>query len=128
MKTLRIWVAHSAAVQHTPAMMVSGALGMKAKARVVVRTVLGIFMATITKVTADSVYVELDNGRKLKYPANSPRVLGAGVRRKRKTAIPDDELSKWRDLEEEEEKRGRGRPRKNPVARPPNMILDDDLE
>ena len=64
--------------------------------RILVRTTEGIFIGSVSKNTQDSIYVNLDNGNKLQFKQLNRAILGEGINRKRKSAIPDDELYQWK--------------------------------
>ena len=64
--------------------------------RILVRTTEGIFIGTVNKNDQSSIYLNLDNGSKQQFEQNSRAILGEGINRKRKSAIPDDELYQWK--------------------------------
>jgi hypothetical protein len=64
--------------------------------RILVRTTEGIFIGTVSKNSADFIYINLDNGNKLQFKQLNKSILGEGINRKRKSAIPDDELYQWK--------------------------------
>lgn len=68
----------------------------KLNSRLLVRTKDGVFITTLVKAQADSLVCKGDNGRQLVVKASSRALIGEGIQRKRKTAIPDDELYMWR--------------------------------
>lgn len=64
--------------------------------RILVRTPEGIHIGTVSKNTQDFIYINLDNSIKLQFKQLNKSILGEGINRKRKSAIPDDELYQWK--------------------------------
>ena len=64
--------------------------------RILVRTKDGIFIGTVSRNTEEFIYIALDNANKLKFKQLNRSILGEGINRKRKSAIPDDELYQWK--------------------------------
>ena len=89
MKTIKLQVKSSIVVE-------AKAYVWKRGKRILVRTKDGIFIGTVSRNTEEFVYVVLDNTTKLKFKQLNRSILGEGINRKRKSAIPDDELFQWK--------------------------------
>lgn len=89
MKTIKLQVKSSITVE-------AKAYVWKRGKRILVRTKDGIFIGTVSRNTEEFVYVLLDNATKLKFKQLNRSILGEGINRKRKSAIPDDELFQWK--------------------------------
>lgn len=68
----------------------------KLNSRLLVRTKDGVFITTLVKAQPNCLVCKADSGRQLVFNATSRAILGEGIQRRRKTAIPDDELFMWR--------------------------------
>lgn len=55
----------------------------------------GIYIGTVATVRSNKVYVDFDDGDKARYPEDSPKLLGKGIKKKRESAIPKSQLHKW---------------------------------
>ena len=89
MKKIKLQVKH-------PIVVEAKAYVWKRGMRILVRTKEGIFIGTVSRNTEEFIYITLDDASKLKFKQFNRSILGEGINRKRKSAIPDDELFQWK--------------------------------
>lgn len=85
MKTKRIAIAVTALTK----------IEWKKGMRAVIRDKKELFIGTVTSIIAGFVHIKLDSGSKIKFKKNSKFLVGIGIKRQRKTAIPAGDLNKW---------------------------------
>lgn len=65
--------------------------------RILVRTEHGIMIGSVQATPRQkSLNIKFDGGEYVSMSSSSKSILGEGINRKRKTAIPDDELVSWK--------------------------------